>query len=517
MPAYAYRSATETSQPAPFESSMPRLTVAKRPFSAPPPRDGSSGASVPTLETASRLGHRYESPQRFEPFERPAPVPSFARTEGAPIQRELGRKAFQRGTGSLAGPQRNLVHQAIRAYNRGHDPTDNSEAHLHQQLAALDDVEHKLYALSHHADFTSATLADQRSATAVSDLLNQVQAEHRQLIQRTVQHQRQLWVHGAVNPTERAAVNSTWNALVAGNGAFRVSDETNDMGGRVRIPQGAKDDLHGEILAHSARLLSRPAGRRLLHGLRERSSDSYRVSHALGLGSHPREVGFEVSNLYTLQGGGPGSLNYKAFDGGSDEAGPQDTPTGLAPGRGDSSLVKVSPGLKDASLLDRDAAGRRIVSPSFVGFGHELIHAGRYQRGAYVPGNYAAANLPGGYHDNLEEFLTIADAAQRPALGANAFQPYVRGQSVPSTFGQVAALGGDLPTEAEIRAEHGLEIRSGHDAPIANPAHHAGGINTVPDTQDWEAHHVGGHATPVVPPVSYLSRIGNAARRLKFW
>lgn len=537
MPAYAHRLATAA--PRRFQSESP----AGRPPAAVPrtlqavSRDGGTSGLQARVETAARFGHNFEG---FSIHSRPSSafVPSLGASRSGeapaahgpaahgpapsnvvPIQRELGRKAFQRGTTGLAGPVRNQVHAAIRNYNRGHDASDNSEAHLHQQLAALDAVEHHLYGLSHQVDFTNAAAGPRRSATAVSDLLNEVQAEHRSLIDRTVRHQRQLWVHGAVNPTERDSVNATWNSLVAGNGSFRVSDETNDLGGRVRIPQGARDDLHGEILAHSARLLSRPAGRRLLHGLRERSSDSSWAAHAVGLGTHNREVGFEASNLYTLQGGGAGSLNYKAYDGGGDEANPRDTAHGLVAGQGERSLVKVSPGIKDATLLDQDAAGRRVVSPSFVGFGHELIHAGRYQRGAYVQGQYPAAGLPAGYNDDLEEFHTIADAGQRPAVAGNAFTPTVRGQATaaPTTVGHVAGLGGNLPTEAEIRAEHGLEIRSGHGAPIANPAKFAGGINTVADSQNWEAHHVGGNATPVVPPVSYLTQIGRAARRLRFW
>jgi len=527
MPVYAHRLAPSAPRSAPLESVVPRRAAGAQTLTPLPPQGEASGFQS-KLDAAARFGHSFEKlpvhgPNRPASSPRPfynLPSPGLAPAVNAapPIQRILGRKAFQTGTTGLAGPARNQVHAAIRDYNRGHDPSDNSEAHLHQQLAALDAVEHHLYGLSHQVDFTNAAAGPRRSATAVSDLLNEVQAEHRSLIDRTVRHNRQLWVHGAVNPTERAAVNATWGSLVAGNGSFRVSDETNDNNGRVRISQGAKEDLHGEILSHSARLLSRPAGRRLLHGLRERSSDSYRLSHALGVGSHQREVGFEASNLYTLRAGGAGSLNYKAYEGG-EEASPQDTPGGLVAGRGESSLVKVSPGIKDATLLDRDATGRRVVSPSFVGFGHELIHAGRYQRGAYVQGHYPAAGLPAGYNDDLEEFHTIADAGQRPAVAGNAFTPTVRGQATaaPTTVGHVGALGGDLPTEAEIRAEHGLEIRSGHGAPIANPAKFAGGINAVADSQNWEAHHVGGNATPVVPPPSYLSRIGNAARRLRFW
>ncbi|HEX3551344.1 MAG TPA: hypothetical protein VHT53_13250 [Candidatus Elarobacter sp.] len=391
----------------------------------------------------------------------------------------------------------------MRTFNRNHDPTDNSEAHLHQQLAELDAIEHDAYALSHGIDFTSNHAQVKAQAGAVSTLLDDVQREHKALIARTVQHKRKLWVHGATTPAERTTIDANWNALVAGKGAFDVSDETNDAQGRkVRIPQAARNDMHTEILASSARLMSRPHGRRLVTRLREGASDSYALTRALGYG-YNRPVGFEVENLHRLQLGGANSLNYRAFEAGQTSR-PVDTHGAVARGIGSASLVKVSPGIQDSTLLDEGAAGRRIVSPSFVGFGHELVHAARYQRGAYIPGAHAAANLPASYHNDIEEFMTIASTADRNAVQHNVVpvpiaNPGGGQHNVNATMAQIAALSGDLPSEADLRAEHGLEVRSGHGAPIANPVKHPGGINAVTETQAWEAANVGAHAVPVQP------------------
>lgn len=221
MPAYAHRLAPSAPRSAPLESVVPRRAAGIQVLTSLPPQGGTSGFQS-TVDAAARLGHSFDKlpvhgphrpanlPRPFSALSRPGMAPAV--NAAPPIQRLLGRKAFQTGTTGLAGPARNQVHAAIRNYNRGHDASDNSEAHLHQQLAALDAVEHHLYGLSHQVDFTNAAAGPRQSATAVSDLLNEVQAEHRSLIDRTVRHQRQLWVHGAVNPTERAAVNATWSS-----------------------------------------------------------------------------------------------------------------------------------------------------------------------------------------------------------------------------------------------------------------------------------------------------------------
>lgn len=438
---------------------------------------------------------------------------ALARTtlSGPPIQAVLGRRPFL--TATQPGAQRNQIAAAIRTYNQGDNPRDNAEAHLHRQLAALDNVEHLTYAFSHQIDFTSAVPAMRAQAGAVSTLLDEIQRDHRDLIARTVLHKRQLWVHGAPNPAERASINATWNELVAGNGAFRVSDETNDTRSRVRIPGAAKQELHTEILASSARLLSRPHGRRLVTRLREGAGQRSWLARTLqGAPSHDRPVNFEVTNLYALRAG---DLNYKAYDGEGEE-GPKTVGGALARGNGAKSLVKVSPGIRDATLLDTDNTGRRIVSPSFVGFGHELIHAARYQRGAYVKGAHPAAALPPAYHDDVEEFLTIASATERANVPANVVPVDVTApggtQTVNSSFAQIAALSGDLPTEAEIRAEHGLEIRHGHGAPIANPVTYPGGLGSVTETSDWEARHIGGAATPIAAPQNLRTRVTRRIR-----
>ena len=125
--------------------------------------------------------------------------------------------------------------------------------------------------------------------------------------------------------------------------------------------------------------------------------------------------------------------------------------------------------MRDASLVDFDAEHRTIPSPAFIGLGHELIHAAHYQRGAYSPGGHDA--VPDEYHGDLEEFLTIADPRD---IAKQAGKKIERGKSKRKpTIGSIAGLHEGLPTEAELRAEHGLGIRHGHSS-SANPIIHPG-------------------------------------------
>jgi hypothetical protein len=156
----------------------------------------------------------------------------------------------------------------------------------------------------------------------------------------------------------------------------------------------------------------------------------------------------------------------------------------MSRGRGSTADVEVAPGVRDASMMDDGAKGTFVPSPTFVGIGHELIHASHYMRGSYYSSPTRNDNLPKQYGGDVEEFVTIAPESEREPLA----DAPVEGKDGPP-MSAMYKLNAGLPTEAEIRAEHGIGIRHSHDS-HANPFKHNVGPHDNPgefvtDSLEW--------------------------------
>jgi hypothetical protein len=134
-------------------------------------------------------------------------------------------------------------------------------------------------------------------------------------------------------------------------------------------------------------------------------------------------------------------------------------------------------------MMDYGARGTVVPSPTFIGIGHELIHASHYLRGSYV--KTTGAKVPREYGGQTEEFLTIAPAAEREQFSAVPYAP-----DAPATIGDLDEINRGLPTEADLRAEHGLGTRTSHEG-LANPFLHPGAMGNpdpgryVDDVLQW--------------------------------
>jgi hypothetical protein len=142
-------------------------------------------------------------------------------------------------------------------------------------------------------------------------------------------------------------------------------------------------------------------------------------------------------------------------------------------GKGSGAGVEIAPGIKDAGMMDFDAAGNPILSPRFIGVGHELVHAAHYGAGTYIGQKLLKphATIPGEYNDDVEELLTIASQQERAAArDVDVSSDRLSVHAKPHVFkmSEWEELNKDIPTEADIREEHGLSIRSGHTT-TANP------------------------------------------------
>jgi hypothetical protein len=240
----------------------------------------------------------------------------------------------------------------------------------------------------------------------------------------------------------------------------------------VPLKAEALDAFKTEIMAALARLISRPRGRALVAELRnERTS-----------GPGETKILFMMSNLFKLvgmrdYGFAEPYVGAKAIDVDPIDAAPKADGGRITAGKGSTTAVEVAPGVRDASLMDYGDRGTIIPSPTFIGIGHELIHAAHYLRGSYVKTDKAEAARD--YGGQVEEFLTIASAAEREPFSRAPYAPGAIG-----TIGDLEEINRGLPTEADLRSEHGLGIRTSHEG-LANPFLHPGALDD-PDP----GHHV---------------------------
>ena len=344
---------------------------------------------------------------------------------------------------------RNQLIQHVKAYNAAINKGDTTKPYLDDRMNRLDELEHTLYAWF---ETNKAGLRANPSAAGLFGLMNSIQQEHKTIIGARLEAGHGLWTADVLSVQDRAAIDTVWGDIVHFRGPFKLIERVHTADGDF-IPLGTiLDRFKIEILANLARLMSRPNGRRLIQAI-----------HA---GGDDEAIQFVMSPLYKILDQNYVGMKATAVVGPHASLG--FTKGRPRPGPGSAAGVEIAPGVRDASLVDFDEAGELIPSPVFVGLGHELIHAAHYQRGTYSPGAKVDA-LPPEYGGDLEEFLTIADARKVEQIGR---QRARRGNSrhLP-TIGAIAATNAGVPTEAEIRAEHGLGIRHGHST-SANPVLH---------------------------------------------
>lgn len=405
---------------------------------------------------------------------------------GARLARDLD-ESLVRSTRAAQGIEtefRAKLIQQVRNYNATQQPDDASQTYLDKRMSRLDELEHLLY---RWFEANKVGLSENPSARALFGLMNSIQAEHKRVVGARVDAGQGLWTADRLSGEERAEIDGVWDDIVNFRGPFKLIERVHTDSGDF-IPLGpVLDRFKVEILANLARLMSRPKGRELIQGI-----------HA---GGDPKAIQFVMSPLYKILGGYVG-LKATATDEGR-------ATLGFAKGRpkagaGSGAGVEIAPGVRDASLVDFDEEGELITSPAFVGLGHELIHAAHYQGGTYTPG--ARVDLPPAYGGDLEEFLTIADPTkidergrQRVPRGASKHRP---------TIGAISALNAGIPTEAEIRAEHGLGIRHGHSSsanpllhPEVDPATEHDPGEFVKDPVKWLGNWPPPQQPPVLPPV----------------
>lgn len=338
------------------------------------------------------------------------------------------RNSTQTGLGASLGFESRpadvrAIETQVNAYHALPAPAIQADAH--NRLQALHGIQTAI-----HTHFSVNGMHESGHRTGMLNLLDDVRAEHQNQIQQLVANGHAPWTpnRGVMPAADLAAMDNTWTHVTgaAAGGSLAINDVSPSVidGNNAAVP-----GFRNEMLAHIARLLTTDSGRRLITGL---DAGPHAVTISPTYRGLTHAVAQEQVKAYGAET--PGQDQEVAGPGGA-----------LAPGAGSISVVRMAPGSTDLETVDFNAAKEPILSPAYLGLGHELIHAMHNQRGVawaantHNPGEYAAGGVRDHYH-NPEEFHTIAYNA--PLAGGVVPVEHI--------------------TENMIRAESQLPAREGH-------------------------------------------------------
>lgn len=353
------------------------------------------------------------------------------------VQRLMTRAQFVAATKPVVG--RRGVHNAA-LYNavdpllqeyEGLDP--NNQADRRRRMEVLHAIEHAVYDWARGKPHLGR---DSRRRHAILNLLNDVQAEH----QRQIAQVSAPGLAGPANelsigdptltPAEHQRIQTLWASLRNNSGVIEI---TETCGQTFGVPPEQVPGFRDQMLALFARLLSSPAGRTLISELLQgKAGGTPHVDPAKDRVTIRPLRAAEIAMGRTI-----GAAGVKEF--GQETLNPNQTRK-----QGIGSFVTYGRALTDSQAEEGLRNGDPLLTPVFIGFGHELIHALHNLRGVNqksLPMSAAAQAI----WDNPEERATI-----EPVAG-----PGVQG--VPGIPGIIS--------ENQLRYEHGLPLRDTHKPP----------------------------------------------------
>jgi hypothetical protein len=412
----------------------------------PAPRGaGAPVNSNPALETeADRLGAQALSGARLGAQLRPAAATPAgpAHNANAPVQclrtqDEFSQAVNERG-GNLNNQHLQTMHQALANFHGSKPENFQSEQEYSDHRAkALDDMEHAAYRYYDTIKGQGATGGQHDLMLDMFDEMQQAHTDHVDYI-----HQNNLKIYapdrGNLSHQEETQLDQDWNAV-------------RNSSGLIQLPGGQENEASNrQVRAMNAKLLSRPHGRGLIHDLlakgghdddrtitheyldrddpetarKKRSLIDYRdnvvapklseldqrlnhLSRTLGekYVDHPDYIETETehgkwqqrfANLHDVAVDEPALASEKSE-------------SQLYPGKG--SNVKLLKGLRDSEQLSHDANRNLVPAPSFIVYGHELIHALHSKNQTRDVATESARYEQGGdlrHWRNREEHQTIA-------------------------------------------------------------------------------------------------------------
>ena len=442
-----------------YTSAVSRTTSAAPSVAASPPRTAASPArsssashAGPPLATAERFGHRLE---RLAPSTRQAaPRPIQRLISTANFQTRFSDRSSWFGVRSAySDPSFQAIHDSIHNFHNvpQHVRDAGGEAVNHYKLQHLHEAEHQAYQWHH----TNRANPGHAQMANVKTLLDDIQAEHKKEIAKTVDKGYKLWTptRATMNKKQRQKLDDLWSATTTGRDTRGRNSKLKILNESRPGPNGKREkyaDFHRDIHAHTARLLTGPQGRNLVSDLVYGDKATHiRPAHSTdradfayvtpGLNEHksPRQEQEATKEAYAIDD--------------------PHAPGGFRRRQGVGSQVTVNPGLTDTALSHRDETarditnqgqGNAILSPAFLIYAHELGHARNNLRG-----QNRIKHLPHLYDANR---LSQQRVNNRLALG-NVVPP--PGQDLLTRWRNPEEHQNITQNENPIRDEHGLSRR----------------------------------------------------------
>ncbi|MEU9101291.1 M91 family zinc metallopeptidase [Streptomyces sp. NPDC048361] len=306
----------------------------------------------------------------------------------------------------------------------GHQQPEPTQEATNAWGQALDTLEHEVYAW-----FTANSTANDNARNLMATVMDDIQQEHHRYIEFVVAHALQPYMTDFADDDAEAMAQMTWSRLSTNTG-ISVTDrgERNDA---------TTPEFRTSVHSMNARLMSRPMGRGLLQGLTGAvNADAPGVSISAISSDRLAEVG-EALGL------APGAYHDDA------QVGPVNPNQGrallqnggLVPGDPSASDMSLEQNYHDSVPGRADPETNRRpqdpVTPAFITYGHELIHALHNQRGL---------SLTHALEPQAEELETVGIDSGHPE----------------ATVFLLNQLMENYTTENGLRDEHGLPRRTSY-------------------------------------------------------
>ncbi|QEV04544.1 DUF4157 domain-containing protein [Streptomyces prasinus] len=368
-------------------------------------------------------------------FEREAEAVAHEVVSGGPVTALAKSPAPAHAAGQDVTVQRmftwaRVQHQArtfrndlasIRSAHRQPEPTQEAANAWGQ---ALDTLEHEVYAW-----FTANATANDNARNLMAAVMDEIQQEHHRYIEFVITHALQPYMTGLADDDAEAMAQMTWTRLSTNTG-ISVADQ--GEGNHPTTPE-----FRTSVHSMNARLMSRPMGRGLLQGLAG-------VGNA---GAPGVSISAIDSNRLAVVGEAlgfaPGTYHDDA------QVGPVNPDLGrallqdgsLVPGEPSESAMSLEQNYHDSVPGRADPETQRRpqdpVTPAFITYGHELIHALHNQRGL---------SLTQAVDARAEELETVGIDSGHPE----------------ATVFLLSQLMENYTTENGLRDEHGLPHRTSY-------------------------------------------------------
>ncbi len=280
----------------------------------------------PSLESATRLGHRFE-----------------ALAAAPPIQRALDPKKLA----GLPHDLRSRLAQSVKRFNEGETAKvekNEHEDHLGNQFQELHDLEREV---NGHLRNNPHSVSDEHRLQ-LFDFLRETEAHHVGLTRESVKAGHDLWLPKSVKGHERKRARGLFRSIASGKSNIQITSD--------------KEQFHYETLSGFGKLLQGKHGRDLIEELHAPQKDKERqieISDDFGNRFKQDPESFALGQAAALHDTDLHSL----------KKGKADVGTG--------SFVRIYPEPPPQTIEEHQTGihGEAIHAPNFITLGHELGHA----------------------------------------------------------------------------------------------------------------------------------------------